>query len=876
MKKLFSLLFVALLATTAWASTVVTFDPTTVKGSTTGNTTPDSMTKDGVTISCTDAAFATDEYRFYAGSTATISSTAGNITKVVFTCTANNTTKYGPGCFQSPSTGTYTYDAKVGTWEGNAGSFTLSANAQVRATLIEVTIGGEVQPTVADPVFSPVSGTSFEESLEVSMSCSTPNAQIWYTTDGENLLQYIAPITITETTTFSAFGYLDGVNSKTVEATYTKISGETPDGPIVFDASVDGSQYTTAGAYSITKNGVTLSVSNGMVSSGLYRMYKSADVTVSSVVGNITKVVFDCASGNPASGFGENDGLNAANGTWTGDAATVALKVNNAQVRASTVTVTIDGEVETTVALPVFTPASGTSFDESLEVSLSCVTSDADIYYAIDDAEPALYTAPFTITESCTVSAYATKNGVQGETATATYTKNDVVIGEPIVFDHTVDTGDAGSEAGPYSVTKDGVTFAVSNGMIGEESYRIYKNETINFTSTAGHIVKVEFTCTASGDAKYGPGCFGNITDGNYAYNGQVGTWQGTSANFSLTASTNQVRASEIRVWVDGEVLPVIVAIPTFEPAGNTRFAGTQQVAISCETEGATIYYSTDNENYTEYTAPITITETTTVYAYAQVGDVKGPKASATYTKITEVSTIAAANALADNTYFSFVPDGVVVVYQNGSNLWVRDDSGYGLIYGFDLPTFEQGTLLSDAWEAQKVTYNGFAEFKNPVNVTDSGDDKVEVMPTECDADSINADMVHQYLLIKNQILTPADTIVRSWTNAAGLKFYNQFQLDLNIEEDKAYDMVGIVTLYKGEVEVYIVSATEVAEQTVVRGDVNGDDSIDPSDISALIDYLLNGSQVNENNADCDQNGSIDPGDISALIDYLLNNVWPM
>ncbi len=60
-----------------------------------------------------------------------------------------------------------------------------------------------------------------------------------------------------------------------------------------------------------------------------------------------------------------------------------------------------------------------------------------------------------------------------------------------------------------------------------------------------------------------------------------------------------------------------------------------------------------------------------------------------------------------------------------------------------------------------------------------------------------------------------------------------------------------------------------------VRGDVNGDESVDPSDISALIDYLLNGSAVNEGNADCDLNGSIDPGDISALIDFLLNSVWP-
>ncbi len=67
----------------------------------------------------------------------------------------------------------------------------------------------------------------------------------------------------------------------------------------------------------------------------------------------------------------------------------------------------------------------------------------------------------------------------------------------------------------------------------------------------------------------------------------------------------------------------------------------------------------------------------------------------------------------------------------------------------------------------------------------------------------------------------------------------------------------------------------EGAQPQGLRGDVNGDSSIDPADISALIDYLLNGNEVNEENSDCDLNGSIDPADISALIDYLLNEIWP-
>lgn len=59
-------------------------------------------------------------------------------------------------------------------------------------------------------------------------------------------------------------------------------------------------------------------------------------------------------------------------------------------------------------------------------------------------------------------------------------------------------------------------------------------------------------------------------------------------------------------------------------------------------------------------------------------------------------------------------------------------------------------------------------------------------------------------------------------------------------------------------------------EEPFLRGDANGDGQLDPADISALIDHILNGSYVTPG-ADVDENGEIDPADISALIDLLLN-----
>ena len=61
-----------------------------------------------------------------------------------------------------------------------------------------------------------------------------------------------------------------------------------------------------------------------------------------------------------------------------------------------------------------------------------------------------------------------------------------------------------------------------------------------------------------------------------------------------------------------------------------------------------------------------------------------------------------------------------------------------------------------------------------------------------------------------------------------------------------------------------------------LRGDVNGDGSVNISDVTALIDYLLSGnaSGINLSGADCNQDSSVNISDVTALIDYLLSGHW--
>ena len=203
----------------------------------------------------------------------------------------------------------------------------------------------------------------------------------------------------------------------------------------------------------------------------------------------------------------------------------------------------------------------------------------------------------------------------------------------------------AAATSSNYSLTKDGVTVAVTSSTVTADQFRIFKSQTITISSTAGNITKAVFTCTAEGDAKYGPGCFSEPTTGSYAYEGAVGTWTGEATEFSMTAATNQVRATSIVVTVSGAP-SVIVEVPKFSIASGL-YLEAQSVAMSCE-EGARILYTipagqdpvyVDDENVTgEWYdgTPLEITRTTTIKAMA----VKDGKTSSIVTaKYTIVNT---------------------------------------------------------------------------------------------------------------------------------------------------------------------------------------------------------------------------------------------
>ncbi len=126
-----------------------------------------------------------------------------------------------------------------------AGTYTITVSGAANSTnytfaYVNGTLTVSEKEVVAAPIFTPVSGTTFTSTQNVTIGCATDGASIYYTTDGTEPTTastlYSGEFTVTATTTIKAIAVKDGMtDSAVVTATYTKKStgggGYTPSYP---------------------------------------------------------------------------------------------------------------------------------------------------------------------------------------------------------------------------------------------------------------------------------------------------------------------------------------------------------------------------------------------------------------------------------------------------------------------------------------------------------------------------------------------------------------------------------------------------------------------------------------------------------------------
>ena len=236
---------------------------------------------------------------------------------------------------------------------------------------------------------------------------------------------------------------------------------------------------------------------------------------------------------------------------------------------------------------------------------------------------------------------------------------------------------------------------------------------------------------------------------------------------------------------------------------------------------GEVTYTTSDNKIATvdangTVTAEGAGTATITANIAAAGGYCEG-KATATIT-VTPLVSCSEIYNLADDAKFALKE--FEVTYVNGKYAYIKDDTGYGLIFNnageYGLKAGDQ--VASTKFEGKKDTYNGLVEivpittFAN-LELTSGTAPDPEVM----NALPVKADM-NKY--VKFEDVTFASTAfsskkVTGKINAGNITFYDQFATNATFNTSKKYDVIGAVSIYNSTIQVNFISAEEVAEPTL-------------------------------------------------------------
>ena len=369
-----------------------------------------------------------------------------------------------------------------------------------------------------------------------------------------------------------------------------------------------------------------------------------------------------------------------------------------------------------------------------------------------------------------------------------------------------------------------------------DDNYRVWKGNTLTVSSSAGNIQKVEFTCTASDAAQYGPGNFTNPTEGTYAFSGKMGTWTGNASSFTITASGAQVRATKIVVTL-GSADPNAVAAPVI--SGLDEFDATTQVTITAA-EGASVYYTLDgtepSATSTAYTAPFTIDKSCTVSAIAIKGENKSEVVKKEFKKVElEEVTIASLNTLtADKTNLLLRLNNAKVVYVDGSTLHLREGDKALMFYNSPIK-MAKNAVVSGTVKVDYDNYYGIHEVKgnamtnaDNLTITESTEEAQPVVATIADVLALKhiADLVE----FQNVQIVAEGTKYYAVSGTDKIQLYGNDKVVKDFAGDgKAYNVAGVFNnIYSKKAQIEPTAATpyDPAGINGIEANVNNNNAI--------------------------------------------------
>lgn len=522
----------------------------------------------------------------------------------------------------------------------------------------------------ATPEFS-VAGGTYAGTQSVTLACTTDGATIYYTTDGttpdNNSTEYTGAISVSASQTINAIAYVGSDASSVASAEYTILTPQTTMDQIFAVASADegaaksiaitfnnwivsGAKGNTAYVTDGTKGFIVYYSGHGFAEGDILsgtaiftiKLYNGAAELTAKLSGTVSTSTGGTATLNVL----DADAISTLSGINTGSLIKISGEATATDVVAgvtlyktiypesSLPSLTVGHNYNCTgvyvqfndtkemmprksddiaeivdpgkVATPTFDPEGG-EFSEAQNVTISCATEDATIYYTIDGTDPTTesttYSTAIAVSKTTTIKALAVKAEMtNSDIASATYTISAGGGEDPdntVTFNYEDYKGQGGpSGTGSSYTMADKPAVSIGNDkFFGNNSYaHFYAGGTITITPATGvTITRIVLTASAAGYNGYQSEGSITASTGSLSHDGAVVTWTGSADAAFTLENDKQIR------W-----LTIVVTYEEADPSAPSLAVDPTVIDFGDVEQGESVTAKTVAVNFANLTGAVT------------------------------------------------------------------------------------------------------------------------------------------------------------------------------------------------------------------------------------------------------------------------------
>ncbi len=787
------------------------------------------------------------DVRVYAKGSVQLTTTGDAMTQVVFNISTQGKRRQAE---ITPSTGSVTIDmdAATVTWTGSATdvTFTVGDKAEYGSdgnskagqfcfVSVDITGGGSGVETVAKPVITPAAGTYYAP-INVSMKCGTTGANIYYTTNGTtptaSSTLYTAPFTLNADATVKAIAIKGALSSDVVEVAY---------------AFGTATQVANIAEYQAVDDETIVQFTNPV--------NVLAQNTLSS--GNVRLFVQD-ATGNMFI-FGK-----------------AGKKYNNGDVIPAGFTgtkKTFNGEVELEVTeTSNFQDASSNSPIAPETIQAIDVEADLFAHYVYIAGASLAYTTTSngkeltSLTDNSGTVAARNSMGITASTIDYDATYNVTAV----IGSYKTDSTDVVYQVWPVKLEKVGGSTVTDGVATIAEYLNLADDATFTFTGNAvvtyrdANDQRYLYIKDATGSALiYGSGF--TFNQGDVLKSG----WKGTKTNYNGLYEVKD--ASGLAASGNTQtVTPVEKTTADVTTANQNIYCVLRGVKIA-SVNGRNFTFADGTAGYNQFNGTVTLpSDLTQEYDIEGIISVRNnaqfiPTRFLTEVVVPDVADLATLYTKDEGKAFN-LQSTLTAIYQSGYDLYVKDNSGFGLVYGHLNETFENGDQIQGA-QVSWQNYNGIPELIPTASTFVKSGTGAAVQPEQYAIEDLSTDMVNNYIVLKDVTIAAIEGEAKNFTltdETGNTTMRNKYNLEVT---EGTTDVTGFVSLYEGALQILPIKLG--SDVPGVRGDLDDSGVVDIDDLNIIINMMLNKADKTAA-ADLNGDGNVDVDDMNIILNIML------